>query len=69
MPRNDYSLSKRQAEVLALVAKHFTNTEAAEKMGLSTKTIELHIGSAMQKLRAKNRHHAVELARKLGFLH
>lgn len=60
------NLTARQLQVLKLVANHMTNSEIASQLELSHKTIELHIGSAMKRLGAKNRHHAVQLAKKSG---
>ena len=68
MPNYEKSLTSRQTEVLTLVANHLTNSEIALKLGLSHKTIELHISAAMKRLGARNRHHAVQLAKKLGVL-
>lgn len=61
-------LTQRQLEVLQLVSSHMTNSEIASRLNLSHKTIELHVSSAMKRLKARNRHHAVELARKAGFI-
>jgi DNA-binding NarL/FixJ family response regulator len=68
MSKTKKSLTTRQMEVLQLVANHLTNTEIALQLGLSHKTVELHISAAMKRLGARNRHHAVQLARKLGLL-
>jgi DNA-binding CsgD family transcriptional regulator len=68
MPKQEIRLTKRQIEVLRFVSRHLTNSEIAAQLKLSQKTIELHVGAAMRRLQAKNRHHAVELARKTGFL-
>ena len=67
-PKKEISLTRRQIEVLRLVGKHLTNAEIALSLELSKKTIELHVGAAIRRLQAKNRHHAVELARKAGVL-
>lgn len=68
MSKLEKSLTARQLEVLKLVADHLTNSEIALQLGLSHKTIELHISSAMKRLQARNRHHAVQLAKKIGVL-
>lgn len=61
-------LTRRQIEVLKAVAQHLTNREIADHLGLSIKTVELHIAASMQRLNARNRFHAVELARSKGML-
>lgn len=66
MSISEKSLTTRQVEVLKLVSDHLTNVEIAHQLDLSHKTIELHVSSAMKRLGARNRHHAVQIAKKLG---
>ena len=55
-------LSKRQSEILALVAAGQTNAEIAEALFFATKTVERHVGTIFGKLGARNRAHAAALA-------
>jgi len=55
-------LTRREHEVLALIADSATNKEAAQKLGISQRTVEIHRAHIMQKLGAKN---SVDLARKV----
>jgi signal transduction histidine kinase/DNA-binding NarL/FixJ family response regulator len=55
-------LSKRQREILALVAAGQTNAEIAEALFFATKTVERHVGTIFGKLGARNRAHAAALA-------
>jgi two-component system response regulator FixJ len=55
-------LTRRENEVLALIADSATNKEAALKLGISCRTIEIHRAHIMQKLGAKN---SVDLTRKV----
>jgi DNA-binding NarL/FixJ family response regulator len=57
-----YSLSKRQREILALVASGQTNAEIAETLFFATKTVERHVATIFGKLGARNRAHAAALA-------
>ena len=57
-------LSKREREVLALVAKGASNAEIAQQLSLSLSTINFHIGNILGKLGASNRTEAANLARK-----
>jgi two-component system, LuxR family, response regulator FixJ len=55
-------LTRREHEVLALIAASSTNKEAAEELGISQRTVEIHRAHIMHKLGAKN---SVDLARKV----
>jgi len=48
--------------VLALIAASATNKEAASRLGISQRTVEIHRAHIMHKLGAKN---SVDLARKV----
>lgn len=52
-------LTPREEEVLATVARGFTNAEIAERLHISMSTVKAHLGSLMSKLGARNR---VEIA-------
>jgi DNA-binding NarL/FixJ family response regulator len=45
-----------------------TNGEIAEKLFISAKTAEHHVGAIMARLGADNRHEAADAARKRGLL-
>jgi FixJ family two-component response regulator len=55
-------LTRREHEVLALIADSATNKEAAQRLGISQRTVEIHRAHIMHKLGAKN---SVDLARKV----
>ena len=48
-------LTSREQEVLALVAAGLTSVAVAKRLGLATRTVDVHIRSAMEKLGARNR--------------
>lgn len=56
------SLSKREIEVIFLIKEGLCNSEIAEKLDLSIKTVENHVRSILKKLDAKNRTDAVVIA-------
>ena len=62
------SLSRREQEILALVAKGHSSREIADSCLLSEKTIATYRSRGMAKLDLKNRAELVELALKLGKL-
>ncbi len=46
--------TERELEVIRLVAAGYKNREAAEKMGISVKTVETHRANIMNKLALRN---------------
>ena len=61
-------LSPREAEVLQLIARGFTNKEIAAQLGITVKTIETHKARAMEKLGLHSRAAIVRLAIEEGWL-
>jgi len=62
------SLSRREKEVLELIAKGMTNKEIAGELFLSSNTIKSHSIKIYRKLNVNNRKQAVSKARILGVL-
>jgi len=63
------SLSRREEEVLRLVAWGYSNKEIAARLTLSVKTVETHKANAAQKLGLSNRIEIVRFALLQGWLH
>ncbi len=61
-------LSRREAEVLRLLAQGHTNQEAADRLGLSIKTIETHRKRLSDKLGLKSRAELFRFAVESGLL-
>jgi two-component system response regulator NreC len=61
-------LSPRELEVLRLIALGFTNSEVAEQLFLSVRTVESHRAHVQDKLGVKTRHELVEYALAQGLL-
>ena len=59
---NPAGLSAREAEVLRLVAGGLTNAEVAEKLFLSSRTVDWHLGSIYRKLGLHSRTEAARFA-------
>lgn len=53
--RSSSPLTRREAEVLALVARGLTNREIAERLVISPKTVEHHVGRIFDKLELRSR--------------
>lgn len=56
------SLTRRQIEVLDLVAHGFTTKEIAVRLGVSDATVKFHVTSALRTLGARSRTEAVAIA-------
>jgi len=59
---NPAGLTARQMEVLSLLSDGCTNTEIAERLFISNKTVDHHVSAILAKLDAQNRAEAVSVA-------
>jgi NarL family two-component system response regulator LiaR len=62
------SSSKREKQVLALLAEGSTNREIGEALFISESTVKFHVHAILNKLDATNRTEAVSLAARLGVI-
>jgi DNA-binding CsgD family transcriptional regulator len=65
---NPAGLTRRQAEVLALVAAGFHNAEIGDQLFLSPKTVSHHISAIYAKLGVETRADAARIATQLGIV-
>ena len=65
---NTGRLTSRQLDVLALVAEGHRNTEIAERLFLSRRTVDHHVSAILRKLQVGSRGEAVAAAGRLGLL-
>jgi len=63
------ALTRRETEVLGLVANGLGNREIADRLGTATGTIKIHIQNILDKLSAADRTQAVTIAVQRGILH
>jgi DNA-binding NarL/FixJ family response regulator len=61
-------ISKREEEVLQLVADGLSTTEVAAKLYISVKTVKNHLASIYQKLDTRDRTQAVLQAVRMGIV-
>jgi len=61
-------LSKREVEVLHLLAKGYSNTDIGQEIHLSVSTIKTHVSGLLSKLEVKNRTQAVQKAQQLNII-
>jgi DNA-binding NarL/FixJ family response regulator len=59
-------VSAREEEVLALLADGLTDREISERLGISPRTVETHVGSLLSKLGVRNRAQAARRYRESG---
>ena len=61
-------ITKREEEVLQLIAEGFSTTEVATRLFISVKTVKNHLASVYQKLDSRDRTQAVVRAVKMGII-
>jgi ATP/maltotriose-dependent transcriptional regulator MalT len=61
-PANPWGLTSRQLDVLGLLAEGLTNAEIAERLVLSTRTVDHHVSAILTRLGAATRRDAVRMA-------
>lgn len=62
------SLTKREQEVIRLVAEGYKNREVAERLGIRVKTVETHRANIMNKLALRNVAQLIRYAIQKGFV-
>lgn len=64
----DADLTKRQMEVLILLADGMTSNEVAKELSISNHTVDWYINVIQEKFNAKNRQHVIAIAFRLGLI-
>ena len=62
-------LSRRERDILELVANGFRNREIANELGLTEGSVKWYLQQIYNKIGARRRSLAVQRARDLGFMH
>jgi two-component system response regulator DegU len=65
---NENVISRREEEVLQLIAEGASTTEVAERLFISVKTVKNHLASVYQKLDSRDRTQAVLRAVRMGII-
>lgn len=66
--REDLGITRREFEILELIAQGMSNREIAEKLYVSENTVKTHSSRVFDKLGAKRRTQAVQLGKGFGLL-
>jgi ATP/maltotriose-dependent transcriptional regulator MalT len=66
--RDDLGITRRELEILELVAQGMSNREIASKLYVSENTVKTHCSRAFDKLGARRRTQAVQLGKELGLI-
>ena len=66
--RKGLGITPREFEILALIAQGMSNREIAEKLFVSENTVKTHSSRVLDKLGARRRTQAVQLAKECGLL-
>jgi ATP/maltotriose-dependent transcriptional regulator MalT len=66
--RESVGITRRELEILELVAGGLSNREIADKLFVSENTVKTHCSRAFDKLGAKRRTQAVQRGKELGLL-
>jgi DNA-binding CsgD family transcriptional regulator len=61
-------ITKRELEILELIASGMSNREIAEKLFVSENTVKTHSSRLFDKLSAKRRTQAVQIAKEMGLI-
>ena len=64
----DLGITKRELEILELIAQGMSNREIAEKLFVSENTVKTHSSRLFDKLSAKRRTQAVQIGKEFGLI-
>ena len=64
----ELAITKRELEILGLIAQGLSNREIAERLFVSENTVKTHSSRLFDKLNARRRTQAVQLGKELGLI-
>ncbi len=64
----DLGITRRELEILELIAQGLSNREIADKLFVSEKTVKTHSSRLFDKLSARRRTQAVQIGKELGLI-
>ena len=66
--RQELGVTRREIEILELIAKGMSNREIADKLFVSESTVKTHSSRLFDKLSARRRTQAVQIGKELGLI-
>ena len=66
--RQELGITRREIEILELIAKGMSNREIADKLFVSESTVKTHSSRLFDKLSARRRTQAVQIGKELGLI-
>ncbi|MCS7062289.1 MAG: response regulator transcription factor [Anaerolineae bacterium] len=67
-PASDRTLTRRQIEVLQMVAQGYTYKEIAAALNITERTVEYHMGEILNRLHLQNRAQVIAYATRAGWI-
>lgn len=67
-PKEEIGMTKRELEILQLLAAGLSNREIAEQIFVTENTVKTHLSHVFQKLGARRRTQAVQMGKELGLI-
>ena len=67
-PRNGNTLSRRELEILQLMADGFDNEEISSQLGISLETVKSHVRGVLRKLSVRSRTQAATVGLRRGLI-
>jgi DNA-binding CsgD family transcriptional regulator len=65
---DELGITKRELEILQLIAEGMSNREIAEKLFVSENTVKTHSSRLLDKLSAKRRTQAIQIGKQFGLI-
>jgi ATP/maltotriose-dependent transcriptional regulator MalT len=65
---DELGITKRELEILQLIAAGMSNREIAEKLFVSENTVKTHSSRLLDKLSAKRRTQAIQIGKQFGLI-
>jgi predicted ATPase/DNA-binding CsgD family transcriptional regulator len=65
-PARDVEVTAREAEILALIARHLTNAQIADALVISMRTVESHVAALLRKYQVPDRRSLARVAAAAG---
>jgi len=66
--RTSAGLTAREVDVLTLIASGWSNAEVGRRLFIAEETVKTHVRHVLEKLRARNRAHAVAIGCQRGLI-